>query len=341
MLLSSRGALVAASVLLAVIVALGIVVGRSVGTRDDSGRPQSLVIVGYGGSYGDALREAVIVPFRRETGIDVTYDETCCARIGAVIESGAFAGDLAAGVDFGGLLSWERQRYVDDDMRFVDASRKADIAGRYSHPGVFVPTEYDYVIAAHGKDTNLPASWAEFWNVNRYPGQRALIRATPAGQLEAALLADGVAPDRLYPLDVDRAIASLERLRKSTTVVFADSPSQLVDMLARGDARCAIAFSNRVEAARRDGLPISFSYTQGLRTGNGFALLKGTRNRDAALAFVEFLGRPSVLARFAKLAALRPATGAASGVPDIALDSIYWGKHRVENGEKWVKWLVR
>src|SRR5207249_4296993 len=72
-------------------------------------------------------------------------------------------------------------------------------------------------IAYHTKkynDENHPRSWAEFWDVKKFPGARALPHPSYLiGPLEMALVADGVPADKLYPLDVERAFRSLERIR--------------------------------------------------------------------------------------------------------------------------------
>jgi putative spermidine/putrescine transport system substrate-binding protein len=345
----SRAGVIALVVLLAGTVAVVDVVRRS--QRQLSVEPgHEIVIIGFGGSYGDALRAAVIEPFQKETGVPVRYEETCCVKVGPTLGEGDFAGDLVAGVDLGGLLSWSGQGYLLDDPRLTGLVERRAIPGRYRHPGVLVISEYAYVIAAHGKDAVVPGSWAEFWDTVRYPGTRILSRSTPSGQLEAALLADGVRPSLLYPLDVERALTSLDRLRARVPVLFANSPSDLMNMIARGDGRYAIAFSNRLEVARREGLPVSFTYAQCLRTGNGFGLLKGARQIDSAVAFLELASRPEVLGRFLTLAGLLPTTSAGGSGPasnavhegsDLALDPMYWGEHRAQVGEHWVRWLVQ
>jgi putative spermidine/putrescine transport system substrate-binding protein len=261
--------------------------------------------------------------------------------VAPTIDAGGFAGDLVVGVDYGGLLSWIEKNYVLDDPRIDQLAATRNIPQRYRHPGALIPNEYAYVMAASGKDTPVPATWSDFWDVQRYPGPRALFRTTPVGQLEAALLADGVSPDKLYPLDVDRAFKKLDKLRASTSVLYANSPADLVNLLARGDAKYAIAFSNRLEAAKNSGLPVSFTYADGLRTGNGFGLLKGARNVDAAVAFLDFATRPDVLFRFSRLAGLRRAASQSpQGATEIAIDPSYWATNRAAVGERWVRWLV-
>ena len=53
-------------------------------------------------------------------------------------------------------------------------------------------------------------SWADFYDLKTFPGKRTLFKARPQYILESALLADGVDPERLYPLDIDRAFKKLD-----------------------------------------------------------------------------------------------------------------------------------
>ncbi|WP_320668964.1 extracellular solute-binding protein [Patulibacter defluvii] len=51
-----------------------------------------------------------------------------------------------------------------------------------------------------------PRTWADFFDTKKFPGKRSWpgVSYTP-GTREAALMADGVNPDELYPLDIERA----------------------------------------------------------------------------------------------------------------------------------------
>ena len=52
-------------------------------------------------------------------------------------------------------------------------------------------------------------------NLRDFPGKRAL-RQHIDGQLEAALLADGVPPGKLYPIDLKRALDKIKSIKKDT-----------------------------------------------------------------------------------------------------------------------------
>lgn len=64
-----------------------------------------------------------------------------------------------------------------------------------------------------------PKDFAQLWDIKNFPGRRALPRIVDE-VLELALLADGVTPSKLYPLDVDRAFKALDRIKPYVKVWF-------------------------------------------------------------------------------------------------------------------------
>src|SRR5690606_9085459 len=86
--------------------------------------------------------------------------------------------------------------------------------GEYHVPHII----YSLLIAYDGKKfaDKAPATWADVWDVDNFPGGRSLPTGTwgPDGAtFEAALMADGVDPKDLYPIDWDRAFKSLGRIK--------------------------------------------------------------------------------------------------------------------------------
>jgi putative spermidine/putrescine transport system substrate-binding protein len=56
-------------------------------------------------------------------------------------------------------------------------------------------------------------------STQRFPGKRSLYSNPSDGSIiEIALLADGVPIDKLYPLDVERALTSLEKLGRQNII---------------------------------------------------------------------------------------------------------------------------
>lgn len=81
----------------------------------------------------------------------------------------------------------------------------------------------------------VPVGWADFWNTKKFPGDRALGGAGPGTpELEFALMAAGVPPDRLYPIDIEKAFASYNKIR-SSVVTWWETGAVPVQMLTDKD----------------------------------------------------------------------------------------------------------
>jgi putative spermidine/putrescine transport system substrate-binding protein len=129
-----------------------------------------------------------------------------------------------------------------------------------------------------------PNSWADFWDVKKFPGRRAL-RNHPIATLEAALMADGVAPDKLYPLDVDRAFRKLEEIKPNITVWWT-SGAQSAQLLNDGEVDMVMAWNGRVSALTKEGAKVAFTFNQGILQSTSLCILKGAPNLATAISFL-------------------------------------------------------
>lgn len=132
-----------------------------------------------------------------------------------------------------------------------------------------------------------PESWVDFWDLEKYPGKRGVPAWGPDAQLfEFALLADGVAMDDLYPLDVDRALTKLEELRDHFIVY--DSNAQGLQLVTGGQADLALLPNGRVELAAKSSMPIDLTFNEGALVIDWAAIPKGALNAEAAKEFLRF-----------------------------------------------------
>jgi putative spermidine/putrescine transport system substrate-binding protein len=129
-----------------------------------------------------------------------------------------------------------------------------------------------------------PSSWADFWNVKKFPGRRAL-RNHPMGTLEAALLADGVPKDKLYPLDVDRAFRKLEQIKPNITVWWT-SGGQSAQLLHDGEVDMIMMWNGRVSAIAKDDPDATFTYNDGILQSTQLCILRKSPNLNSAVKFV-------------------------------------------------------
>jgi putative spermidine/putrescine transport system substrate-binding protein len=150
-----------------------------------------------------------------------------------------------------------------------------------------VSYEFYSSVLAYSQKTfpkDAPNSWVDFWDVKKFPGRRAL-RNHPIATLEAALMADGVAPDKLYPLDVDRAFKKLEEIKPHITVWWT-SGAQSAQLLNDGEVDMEMAWNGRVSAVAKEGAKVSFTYNQGILQSTSLCILKGAPNLGTAVKFI-------------------------------------------------------
>jgi putative spermidine/putrescine transport system substrate-binding protein len=82
-----------------------------------------------------------------------------------------------------------------------------------------------------------PSGWADFWDVQKFPGKRGL-RKRAEYNLEFALMADGVKAEDVYQVlgtkaGVDRAFAKLSQIKPA--IQWWEAGAQPPQWLASGD----------------------------------------------------------------------------------------------------------
>jgi putative spermidine/putrescine transport system substrate-binding protein len=269
-----------------------------------------VVVASWGGSAQDALRTAMLKPFEKATGIRVieTTGPTI-AKIRTMVTANNAEFDVA-NIPAPDLLVLAKNNFLEKvDYGRIDKAVLADVDPRVIHPHGIGYVFYSKVIAFSTKQYprgTHPKSWAEFWDVQRFPGPRVIDAGNAlVPPIEYALLADGVMPDKLYPLDFERAYRSLGRLKPavvkwSTTAAMA--PQALVD----GEAHLAAATVGRIARLKEDGAAVDFEWNQGLLGLDYWAVPRGAKNFENAMKFLEFVSRPEPLAEFSKLQPLGP-----------------------------------
>lgn len=138
-------------------------------------------------------------------------------------------------------------------------------------------------------------SWAEFWDVNKYPGTRGLPRNAKY-TLEIALLADGVAPADIYKVlatqeGVDRAFKKLDVLKPYVTWWEAGAQAPL--WLNSGKLDMAAAQSLWIEAAQTNrGWDLRMNWNGSLYDIESWAIVKGAPHTEEAYRFISFASKP-------------------------------------------------
>ncbi len=279
-----------------------------------------VVVATWPGAFLAAQRAHFFDPFEKQTGVRVVVaGDPGAARIKAMVESGNVEWDLAE-VSAAEMLVLARQKLlepIDYDI-FPKAELElivADVVKPYGIGALFVAqalacSTKAFPGAAH------PRNWAQAWDLATFPGPRT-ITAMDYGfrPLEIPLLADGVAADKLYPLDVDRAFKALERLRPSVGK-WAQRGMDPGELLARGEVVVANASTGRVLAMREQGAPIDMVFDQALLYPDYWVVPKGARNRANAMKLAQFATTAQAQAGFSRVYPNWSASVGASGMSD-------------------------
>jgi putative spermidine/putrescine transport system substrate-binding protein len=166
---------------------------------------------------------------------------------------------------------------------------------------------------------NPPQNWAEFWDVENFPGKRAL-RNRARDMLEVALLADGVPRDELYPIDVDRAYAKLEEIRPHIDVWWS-SGGQTAQMAIDNEVDMMVVWSGRIENAIKEGATWDYTFVDGNIAVECLVVPRGAGNPELAMQVINEMLDPANQAEYTQYIPYGPVNDAAydQGIdPEIA-----------------------
>jgi putative spermidine/putrescine transport system substrate-binding protein len=343
--------------------------GKDVTKGSGGGSGDTLVVYDGGGSWGEAQRKAFFEPFQRDTGIKVIPTPAGGQpKLRSAIMNGNPGMDV---IDVGGgnVVQWEDQGLMQkiDFASWKNPGLREKFepfkATDYRVPSIIFAVQMAYDKAAMRRE---PRSWADFWDVSGFPGPRSLkVGDAPGGSIyEIALLADGVKPEDLYPLDIDRAFRKLTELRPHI-LKFWGSGAESVQLLIDKQVTGVAAWNGRIQDAVDKGASnVQSSWDQAVLQVDYWAIPKGAKNVAGAQKFIEYVIQPERQAEFAKLITYAPtlpeaydhipeerrqllATAPAFKSQVVNFSPEFWGSKNAsgkikseEIGERWQKWLA-
>jgi putative spermidine/putrescine transport system substrate-binding protein len=253
------------------------------------GAAKNVVYAGFGGTYDQNVKKYMFTPFTKQTGITVTMTADApdpIAPIQAQVNSGHPEWDFMI-LNTATLAESIRDNLVQKvDYSKIPNAKNLAVSG-YRNP--YGPSLWVFSsnICWNTNAVKQPLNgWADFWNLKDFPGKRCLPNNDPLKTLSAALLADGVEPAKLFPLDVDRALASLDRIRSST--VFLDINTE-TNQLAQQDIVIALQNITRIKLAIKDKIPLAYNWKQYLCDVSTYGLLRGAAHADNFYSLTNFV----------------------------------------------------
>lgn len=315
---------------------------------------ERLVIVNWGGGVAAAKKAVYYDPFTAETGIPViSMAGPELAKIKVQVQTKDVEWDLVDLVDSWVTAGEELGLYEKIDTsvvpmeRLVPAARREYELATHFYAGVISFSESRL---AEGK---RPQTWAEYWDVAKFPGRRGL-RNRIGETLEIALLADGVAPDKLYPCDIERAFKSLDRIKPHITHWVTQTPQTSL-LVQAGELDLSYTYLSRVYEGHKAGVPIGFSPRNNLIGGQWMAIIKGTKNKSAAMRFAEFFTRPERQKAYCNITghapaaigvldqldpAIRPWVPNVEGPTNLVLNTDWWAGKDEMLTKRFKEWLL-
>jgi putative spermidine/putrescine transport system substrate-binding protein len=265
-------------------VGAGIAAGPLLVTK---GRAQASTVIRYaddGGFNFDLRMQHYLQPFMDETGIEIQHfvGQRNLAKMRAMYEVGNLEfdmsnelGTVSAAADNAGYLE-------EIDTTQLDLSQH--MFPEWVFPGTIAWQFYSGVIGYNAESLEgqeLPTSWAGYFDFAGFPGRRGML-SRPNDTLEQALLADGVLPSEMYPLDLDRAYAVLDRV-KAEVAVWIDDTGQTIELLQAKEVDYCYTTSARVVAAQTNGVPLGMITELPISPPQNVHIMRDTPVYDACM----------------------------------------------------------
>ena len=316
----------------------------------------TLSFVSYGGIYQEGQMKAAVESFAEESGAEVLEDgPTDYTKVKAQVDSGNVTWDV---VDTDAI--WARSQcgklLMPLDFDIIDTSKMPEeLVGECTVPAM----SYGYLLMYDKSlfGDNPPQGWADFFDTEKFPGKRG-INGVPSdaapGNFEAALIADGVAPEDLYPLDVDRSLDKLSTIRDD--LVFWQTGAEAQQLLESGEVAMAMVWSGRGYSAVKNGADFEAQWNEWMPIEEALTVPKGVKNPDAAMALINYYVGAEQQAKLTELTSYAPIH--ADAKPDVdaltksflttnpeyadlalPIDSQWWAENQPAVIEKWSAWL--
>ena len=324
---------------------------------------RQIVINQSGGAYQEANQKAFFTPFTQATGIEVVISNlSVTGPILASVKQNQVQVDILDTNESDLMILEAQGALAPIDYEHMKLFKASDIHASVVRPNMVGKTYWASVMAyrtdAFPKD-GYPKTWADFWDVKRFPGARSLQdNEADLAELEFALIADGVPAqtDALYPIDVERAFKSLSKIRPNI-IKFWNTGALPQSLLERKEVVLASIWNGRAQTLIDAGAPVAINWNQARRQVQFWASLKSGPNHDLAMQFIDFAMQPEHQAEATRYISYGPTNTKADPLvrpQDAAklattpewyklgfdVDAKWWSANSTKVDERWKEWSL-
>jgi len=277
-----------------------------------------VTVMSWGGAYATSQIEAYHKPFTAETGIKVVSvdADNPATPVKAMVEANNVTVDVAD-VEYADAIRLCDEGMLEEiDPAILPPAPDGTPATEDFLPGALTDCAVSTIVfsTVFAYDTSKfpegPKSIADFFDLEKFPGKRAMRKGAKAN-LEMALMADGVPAADVYatletPEGLDRAFAMLDKIKKDT--IWWEAGAQPPQLLADGEVAMTTAYNGRIFAAAvAEGKPFEVVWDGQVYEYDLFVIPKGAPNLEEAKKFLAFATDTQRLADQAKYISYGPA----------------------------------
>lgn len=316
----------------------------------------TLTYVSWGGGQQDGEMEAYAEPFADITGAEVLGDgPTDEAQLRAQIDADNVDWDVinASPMRTAGFCD---ELYEPLDFDLIDTSELLEGVSVGECHVASLAYGYTFFYNEDIYGDNPPQSWEDFFDVDQFPGTRGIDgRTSPGpGLMESALMADGVDPDDLYPIDIERGVEKWASIEEH--LVYWTSGAEQTQLMQGGEADIVVGWTGPAYEAYASGANFVPNWNQAFPLADSLGIAKGSDNILAAHAFINHALGAEQQAHRAELTAYSPINVNADPeldedlrLFDVAqpenieqttqMDEEYWGDRIEELAQAWTDFL--
>ncbi len=337
-----------------------------------------MVVVSWGGAYTKSQQLAYHDPYMAlHPDVKIINDDSsaeAAAKLRAQVEAGNVSWDLVDVTPDAAIALCDEGMLVEFDFNkdFAPAtdgtSAKDDFGAAAEVSPCFVPQIVYSTTFGYRADIlkNGPKTINDIFDLKKFPGKRTLQKA-PFGNLEWALIADGVDPADVYDMldteaGVDRAFAKLDTIKDQ--VIWWTKGAQPGQLLADGEVVIGSAYNGRLFAAIEENKqPIKMMWDWQYFELDGWIVPKDAPNKAEVMKYLRFATDTQRLADQAKYISYGPArassaplvgkhailgiemgphmpTAPANSKNTILKDVVWWADHVDELRQRFESWLA-
>jgi putative spermidine/putrescine transport system substrate-binding protein len=316
-------------------------------------------VCSWGGALQAAQRKAYFEPFEKLCGIKVIESEGPDAvKVKAMVDTGNVEYDVGE-FDRADVINLQKKGDYWEPINYdLFDTQNIDSVYRYKYSIDMLPYAQIMAFRTDAFGGRKPKGWKDFWDMKAFPGPRTM--SSGAGglvpELEFAEIAAGTPADKVYPVNIDAAYASLAKI-KPAVVKWWTAGAMPAQMLADKEVLLGTAWNGRIDAIQRAGAPVEIAWDEGALRTDVWAVPKGAANRENAMKFSAFITLPVCQARLSMLIPYGFVNSAATKylsaerlkvlptAPEIrsrlfVYNSQWWADNFDAVSKKWASWVL-